>query len=1112
MPDPFDFLTTRVADIGTQDYAGLQALNSPDLPEIHDLSLTPKVNADGSNDAFDKLVNNIGKLPYNAPLYTYGEKEAKRYDQPGLQFTPGKLITGGDIEDLYAKNQSAGRQLLNASVKMLANTAGTFTSSFLTIPSTIDLVRQGKVVEAFHDDSLFAGIQNWLTNIEDEFPNYYTEWEREHPYLSAVSPSGMANFWGDKIFKNIGFSVGALAAGLVQDAMIEAATGGGATPAVFINLAKQLERFGGSLFKGFRGLSKAAQMERGAEEIFTLAKVGRDLNKSIETASTLSGLSNASRFALTSYLSAQGEAFIEGFHNYVDTKSELYKQALDGKLSPDQMAQMEKIAQDSARWTTGVNIALLSISNAIQFPKLLGGRGLYNQFEDGFIKQILSKEGVQLASDYSAKKVALMGAKELGKDFITEGFEEGGQYIIGNSLHDYYADRFNPDVRKGLMSYVIDQFSDPELYQEAIIGGLSGALMGGIHTFKKVKGMKQSTEQVVEHMNRALDKFNSTASLLGNINTYGAHEDSSHGAFKNLFNVVESAKRYGTYEVFMDAMNDLRMLPLAEYNKTFGTEFTQETQKLDHLDNIVHKSNEMSDIIDNVNNVYRNNPYKSNSYLVQKIKDAFSVKTDLEVNRQQEYLFNEFKTAMAYNYAKVPHIENHLVDIKNGLKAFGYSNESMGYLINLVKGDRKAVDNYLTYKQLQLDALKKEQEYLSTFLKETDIPLQIEGTNTQDTKKNVERIKKSITRIENLLKKVDQLSKGFTKDSSESALSKEREQLLDLLIDEETFSEDVARYTKAVKEEQKKKIEDAANLQYEKQNLETEQQNPEQTAETLIDVVEEGNNDMNPDLVQEKSLPKVPEENLTDKFNKGDLVQFGDRVYKVTGFNPEEDQVILRFNRVPYILEKKGDKYTLTNHDNGQSKEFDSYTKIDQMENVEDVGKVFEPKEEEKEKEEETKSETETVTPNNNQKKFTISEQEYTKEDVKNNPGRFFVKSSDIINSEGTFFAYSFVDTLNAIRKVQMSKGYMDVIEGRIRFTGSTLKNDTKFRELIFEGTKPLSKVQQEQDRKKTQDEVKQPSSVEENIKSFLGKEYDEVIFNALKKSYDEGKIDFKCK
>ena len=45
---------------------------------------------------------------------------------------------------------------------------------------------------------------------------------------------------------------------------------------------------------------------------------------------------------------------------------------------------------------------------------------------------------------------------------------------------------------------------------------------------------------------------------------------------------------------------------------------------------------------------------------------------------------------------------------------------------------------------------------------------------------------------------------------------------------------------------------------------------------------------MNPDLVQEKSLPKVPEENLTDKFNLGDLVSIWRSFYKVTGFNPEE--------------------------------------------------------------------------------------------------------------------------------------------------------------------------------------------------------------------------------
>ena len=36
--------------------------------------------------------------------------------------------------------------------------------------------------------------------MEDDLPNYLTKWEREHPYLSAVSKEGFSNFWFDKIF------------------------------------------------------------------------------------------------------------------------------------------------------------------------------------------------------------------------------------------------------------------------------------------------------------------------------------------------------------------------------------------------------------------------------------------------------------------------------------------------------------------------------------------------------------------------------------------------------------------------------------------------------------------------------------------------------------------------------------------------------------------------------------------------------------------------------------------------------------------------------------------------------------------------------------------------
>ena len=86
----------------------------------------------------------------------------------------------------------------------------------------------------------------------------------------------------------------------------------------------------------------------------------------------------------------------------------------------------------------------------------------------------------------------------------------------------------------------------------------------------------------------------------------------------------------------------------------------------------------------------------------------------------------------------------------------------MGYLINLVKGDRKAVDNYLTYKQLQLDMLLKNKNIFLHFLKRQHT-FKIEGTNTQDTKKNVERIKNQLHELKICLKKLISYLKGSLK-------------------------------------------------------------------------------------------------------------------------------------------------------------------------------------------------------------------------------------------------------------------------------------------------------------------------------------------------------------
>lgn len=188
-PDIFDFITTRdevqepLRDTG----------NLPDLKPVPIINLIPTIPANyrldktvGTNpDALlDNLAQRISALPDSRPAYEYTAQQERRYSNPNLQYSPYPTL--GDTEDVYGRKQGSGEQLWNSVVKFGANTVGTFGSAFLTVPRQLDAVRSGNFNEFFNDDGMFEGVQNWITGLEDKFPNYYTQWERDHPYKSAI--------------------------------------------------------------------------------------------------------------------------------------------------------------------------------------------------------------------------------------------------------------------------------------------------------------------------------------------------------------------------------------------------------------------------------------------------------------------------------------------------------------------------------------------------------------------------------------------------------------------------------------------------------------------------------------------------------------------------------------------------------------------------------------------------------------------------------------------------------------------------------------------------------------------------------------------------------------
>ena len=855
MPDPFDFISTRseINDVPT--------LTSLDLPKTDNVSLIPLVSADNRTNpetsVLDNIVNSVNLLPDNSPAYEYKAKEERRYSNPYLQFT-NDTKGRGDIENVYGQNQGSGEQLVNGIIKMGALAGATFISSYASIPSSLDLIRSGKAIDAFKDDATFSAVQNWTEGIEDQFPNYYTQWERDHPYLSIISPTGFANVWGDKVIKNIGFTVGGLAAGITQGAILEVATGGLGSPLAFMKAAKTLEGTFGSLIRGFRNLSKVGIVGK-TEDVLRGLEYTKDSLEAIKSVSRLNQIRTGATLTATTYLSAQGEAFIEGYHTYIDTKKQLLEEAYnEGNISPDRLNEIEKKAMDAGRYTTGLNIPLLMASNLVQFPIILGGKA-FGSVEKGFIGKSL-EGGIKFTNDHTFRKGLKAWGKEALEGFVSEGLEEGNQYFIGNSLHDYYTDKIDPQAKKSIAEYMLNNIPkvlrDKQFQEEAFFGGLSGVAMGAPFARKYFQSSK--TQSTVDHLNNVYDNFNKSVKNFAHtiqLQDTTDNPDGKHNAdiaHKALFSAVHDSLKVGTYDMHQDILEDMKHLSLEDFNKTFGTTFENENDKLAYIQGLVYESEQIKKDIINTNKYFMTNPFTQNK-LLQKVKQAVSSKSEYAIANAQERLFEDFKELTAFNQSRLRTVGNNLSQKITSLKTLGAKDESIQYLISIL-GSPKGLANYLQWKGTQLEALNKSVAY---FEKMKDLGTDLDPTLKTDMDREY---KEAIKRKQFLESYMNTLS-----------TEKDQDKLMQIILMEETSGEQQTRFMDNLK----KTAKEAADLQAQQTNLEVEQEDltspDSQTAEQLINLNEQVGEQNTPvDTEAELVPPTQDPSKWTQQFKAGD--------------------------------------------------------------------------------------------------------------------------------------------------------------------------------------------------------------------------------------------------
>jgi hypothetical protein len=592
-----------------------------------------------------------------------------------------------DNEELNAQQQSGLRQFINGTSKALPSMISSFVEGLNPIPGT----KEGEFQKWIHD---------WSKQLEYTHPNYYSKQEKDNPF--AISTILDGNFWGDKVLKNAGFTIGAIGGVLAWDAAISAATlGSGTAPATAIAIGKGISMIS-------KRFSTAQKLINGVKEASMVGKAIKSSNLAYEGLKNYSLGQKAltySKLGFLNYVGSNSEASIEGYEGLESLNDELISEFIkrEGrKPEAFEYANIKDIARQMANTRYSINLPLLMITNAIEFGSLFSPSKLLTTGGIGF--------GERLATD-AAGKIFKRGFKDftvleklgygvtnpLVKNFLAESFQEGTQYSIEKATRDLGFKKFqNPNFRVGLSEYMESQalgikktFSETEGLESMLIGGITGAITTGFTSswdkFISKQSEKESkildetineyntlTEEGIldskyfkDYMTRVVERdqinFDGTLTHLTiEAQIQKAIEDKNVFAFKalqhdKLFNLVSLATRLDKLDAFKLKIEQLRGLSTEELAQNLGIQNLDEeqTKKLsgvidEYVDLVQNKVEQMSDIIKVVNNSLINN-------------------FDPEKDELKFHAFNDLKNTFGFQLSNISDIKGRISEEMDNL-------------------------------------------------------------------------------------------------------------------------------------------------------------------------------------------------------------------------------------------------------------------------------------------------------------------------------------------------------------------------------------------------------------------------------------------------------------
>lgn len=671
-------------------------LRSIILPEVN---THPNV---GGFDTYGQVPAKRGLTVEEISQLSRTAKDSNSWDRPPQSISTKELLDnkryptyrrGEDLENVYALQQSAWSQFGNGLAKMGITAVGTFGQSFYTLPDTIKAIKNGSLKELSGDpeNGGEAIIDQWIKNMEDVFPNYMSKKEKEHPFLAAIPGfAGSANFWGNSIIKNLGFTVGAIGGALTQDAIVAYATGGlGDIPLISAQIGKA-SLWLNKIFTGSRNLEKILEVgdmvEVGAKNLLTL--------KRLEQLAAAEKVTNGIRYGLNLYGASRTEAAIEARDGYNQVKEELIKQYktehFGQEPTPDALVDINNYAENAMNTRFGINMAILSVSNIIQWDNVLkpfkaAEKGLSSSVSQTIadagkikLKKGSIDEFEKQAANTFRERVWESVKPKIANVFSEGIWEEGGQFATERGTYDYYTRKYknphNPENVKNwdILNEVInsssfglaEQFGTTEGVNNMLVGAISAIITGGaMGQIDKLQG-KDKNSRLQASIN-LLNNYGVTGILenkyADTLDSIGIAKDMESAAksgdlrkYKNykhdmFFAYVNSRIPSGMHDVTLSQLNMLKELDQDQFEKMFNIDFNTANKKTvaEYVDRLIQKANKIKETSDALNTTFKNpftfhkNPIEDNDYVDN-------------VNYQT---FNYWKTDLAY-YSTIPFDRN----------------------------------------------------------------------------------------------------------------------------------------------------------------------------------------------------------------------------------------------------------------------------------------------------------------------------------------------------------------------------------------------------------------------------------------------------------------------